>query len=216
MDLPSTSRRQSDVATTTSASNHNIWDSAWNACTQVPPPNLTDVLGAYAQKGDGDREMLLNILKAKSAEDQRIAAVASLHQTILQLQAQAVSAHLANQPLLNGLSTPTPTPPMQSPPPPFQHRSYYPPPAHHHGGSPLHDSSTTPTPNYPNHQTPYASHPTLPPISTIQSACPPSQEPSRKRSRLKLIEPPLSGLPTKPLLDGLWAFPPSTAFHSAT
>ncbi|KIO21726.1 hypothetical protein M407DRAFT_80048, partial [Tulasnella calospora MUT 4182] len=35
-----------------------------------PPPNLTEILAAYAQKGDGDREMLLGILKAKSAEDQ--------------------------------------------------------------------------------------------------------------------------------------------------
>ncbi|CAG7845991.1 SubName: Full=Uncharacterized protein {ECO:0000313/EMBL:CCA69282.1} [Serendipita indica DSM 11827] len=47
-------------------------------------PALGDVLSAYRLKGDGDREMLLAVLNAKAAEDQRAAAVAQLHQSILQ------------------------------------------------------------------------------------------------------------------------------------
>ena len=33
------------------------------------PPSLRDILAAYKHKGDGDREMLLAMLDAKSAED---------------------------------------------------------------------------------------------------------------------------------------------------
>jgi len=162
----------------------NIWDSAWNACTQVPPPNLTEVLGAYAQKGDGDREMLLGILKAKSAEDQRIAAVASLHQTILQLQASALqSGGNALSPSLPGGPTPTPTPPVRSPLPTQSHRrsiTSYSPPMH-----------SAPAPSYapqhpPSSSASYFSHPTLPPISTLRTSPPPAsyQEGTRKRARV--------------------------------
>ncbi|KAG8965624.1 hypothetical protein FRC00_010177 [Tulasnella sp. 408] len=194
------------------SSSSNIWDSAWNACTQTPPPNLTEILAAYAQKGDGDREMLLGILKAKSAEDQRIAAVATLHQTILQLQAAALAAPAlaaagavgaaAGVPpaLTNGLSTPTPTPPVHSPPPPVQHMHHhhrssreYPPP-HHQASRPESPPgaarSITPT-AYPSYYaaTSSSSHPSLPPISTLQSASSATayggeEERSRKRSRV--------------------------------
>lgn len=37
---------------------------------QPPPPSLREILAAYKAKGDGDREMLLTMLNAKSAEDQ--------------------------------------------------------------------------------------------------------------------------------------------------
>jgi len=37
---------------------------------QPPPPSLREILGAYKAKGDGDRDMLLAMLNAKSAEDQ--------------------------------------------------------------------------------------------------------------------------------------------------
>lgn len=68
---------------------------------QPPPPSLREILGAYRSKGDGDRDMLIAMLNAKSAEDQvgaipstlsavltyeqRMAAVASLHRTLLDL-----------------------------------------------------------------------------------------------------------------------------------
>ena len=35
-----------------------------------PPPTLREILGAYRSRGDGDREMLMAMLHAKSAEDQ--------------------------------------------------------------------------------------------------------------------------------------------------
>ena len=68
-----------------------------------PPPSLRDILGAYNTRGDGDRDMLLALLNAKSAEDQvspshapaprhqtpidpqRLASVAALQRTVLQL-----------------------------------------------------------------------------------------------------------------------------------
>ena len=37
---------------------------------QPPPPSLREILGAYRSKGDGDRDMLIAMLNAKSAEDQ--------------------------------------------------------------------------------------------------------------------------------------------------
>ncbi|KAI6045063.1 hypothetical protein EDC04DRAFT_2638250 [Pisolithus marmoratus] len=58
---------------------------SWNIIEQSPPPSLREILGAYKAKGDGDRDMLLAMLNAKSAEDQRLAAVASLHRTLLDL-----------------------------------------------------------------------------------------------------------------------------------
>jgi hypothetical protein len=35
-----------------------------------PPPTIREILAAYKAKGDGDREMLIAMLQAKSAEDQ--------------------------------------------------------------------------------------------------------------------------------------------------
>ena len=40
------------------------------AIIQPPPPSLREILEAYKARGDGDREMLLAMLNAKSAEDQ--------------------------------------------------------------------------------------------------------------------------------------------------
>jgi hypothetical protein len=37
---------------------------------QSPPPTLRELLSAYRTKGDGDRDLLLAILNAKTAEDQ--------------------------------------------------------------------------------------------------------------------------------------------------
>ncbi|KAB5593041.1 hypothetical protein CTheo_3506 [Ceratobasidium theobromae] len=59
---------------------------AFQALSQAPPPTIREILGAYSAKGEGDREMLVALLNAKSAEDQRIAAVATLQQTVLQMQ----------------------------------------------------------------------------------------------------------------------------------
>ena len=37
---------------------------------QPSPPSLRELLEAYSQKGNGDRELLLAMLSAKSSEDQ--------------------------------------------------------------------------------------------------------------------------------------------------
>ncbi|GJJ09457.1 hypothetical protein Clacol_003680 [Clathrus columnatus] len=58
--------------------------SAWHVLEQPPPPTLREILNAYKSKGDGDREMLLAMLNAKSSEDQRIAAIATLHHKLLE------------------------------------------------------------------------------------------------------------------------------------
>lgn len=68
-----------------SADLSRLLNSSWNLIEQSPPPSLREILGAYKAKGDGDRDMLLAMLNAKSAEDQRLAAVASLHRTLLDL-----------------------------------------------------------------------------------------------------------------------------------
>ncbi|KAF8235896.1 hypothetical protein L208DRAFT_1254752 [Tricholoma matsutake] len=44
--------------------------SAFLVLKQSPPPSLHEILIAYRSKADSDRDMLLAMLKAKSAEDQ--------------------------------------------------------------------------------------------------------------------------------------------------
>ncbi|KAI9066700.1 hypothetical protein FKP32DRAFT_1673700 [Trametes sanguinea] len=59
--------------------------SSWRVLEQPPPPTLREILEAYKARGDGDREMLLAMLNAKSSEDQRLASYATLHRTMLDL-----------------------------------------------------------------------------------------------------------------------------------
>ncbi|KAG9088089.1 hypothetical protein FS749_002421, partial [Ceratobasidium sp. UAMH 11750] len=61
---------------------------------QPPPPTLRDILGAYAARGQGDRDMLIALLNAKAAEEARIAAVAALQQNILQMQMSVAAAQI--------------------------------------------------------------------------------------------------------------------------
>ncbi|CAE6398559.1 unnamed protein product [Rhizoctonia solani] len=62
------------------------------ALSQPPPPTLREILSAYAAQGHGDRDMLIALLKAKAAEDQRITSVAQLQQQVLRVQMSALSA----------------------------------------------------------------------------------------------------------------------------
>ncbi|KAH7104110.1 hypothetical protein BKA62DRAFT_635102, partial [Auriculariales sp. MPI-PUGE-AT-0066] len=61
-----------------------ILNSTWTSLQQPTTPSLREVLGAYNAKGTGDRDMLLALLNAKSAEDNRIAATTTLQNTMLQ------------------------------------------------------------------------------------------------------------------------------------
>lgn len=56
---------------------------------QPPPPSVREILSAYSSRGDGDREMLLAMLSAKSAEDQRLASVANLQRGLLDVYQSA-------------------------------------------------------------------------------------------------------------------------------
>ncbi|KAF8203230.1 hypothetical protein BJ912DRAFT_943329 [Pholiota molesta] len=73
--------------------------SAHAALEQPPPPSLREILTAYRTKGDGDRDMLLAMLNAKTAEDERLASVTSLHRTILEIY-----QHSPPQPLVENHS----------------------------------------------------------------------------------------------------------------
>ncbi|KEP53604.1 hypothetical protein V565_029080 [Rhizoctonia solani 123E] len=84
-----------------------ILETTWHALSQAPPPSLREILSAYNAKGEGDREMLVALLNAKSAEDQRLASLAALHQTVLQMQhAIAIAAVTAQQPAARPVSQP--------------------------------------------------------------------------------------------------------------
>ena len=53
-----------------SADLRSLYSSSLSALDTTPPPTLREILTAYKQKGDGDRDMLLAMLNAKTAEDQ--------------------------------------------------------------------------------------------------------------------------------------------------
>ncbi|KAJ7102263.1 hypothetical protein B0H15DRAFT_795789 [Mycena belliarum] len=90
----------------------HVVSSASSVLAQPPPPSLRDILGAYKANGDGDRDMLLAMLNAKSAEDQRLASIAALHRTMLEVYQPPPAP-----PHLNGSHHHYPTPKFtQSPP----------------------------------------------------------------------------------------------------
>ncbi|KAI1797603.1 hypothetical protein LXA43DRAFT_981224 [Ganoderma leucocontextum] len=122
----------------------SILSSSWRVLEQAPPPTLREILEAYKAKGDGDREMLLAMLNAKSSEDQRLASFATLHRTMLDMyQAPHVQPAPPGLPLHipdNHHSQPYshahqfPSPPASyhhSPPSSFSHPLHHDIPRHH-------------------------------------------------------------------------------------
>ncbi|KAB5593337.1 hypothetical protein CTheo_3255 [Ceratobasidium theobromae] len=61
-------------------------DTITKTLSSPPPPTLEEILATFNAQEDGDKELLAAIIRAKEAEDLRIAAVASLQETIVQLQ----------------------------------------------------------------------------------------------------------------------------------
>lgn len=88
-----------------SHSSTSLLASTWQVLDQPPPPTLREILGAYRSRGDGDREMLMAMLNAKSAEDQRIASVASLHRSMLEYY--QISSKQMQEPTYPGAPTST-------------------------------------------------------------------------------------------------------------
>ncbi|VDB99336.1 unnamed protein product [Peniophora sp. CBMAI 1063] len=162
------------------ASPRQIVQSSWNVIDQPPPPSLREILGAYRSRGDGDREMLLAMLSAKSAEDQRIASVANLHQSLLE---QYSAPHV-----------PSPYAYSQQIHPSYRHQTpeydVHLPPVRSHASDPAYQTTYAPR----SRARPYSS-PDAPGAAEPERAYAP--EPSRKRAR---PSPPVhSAQPASPM-----------------
>lgn len=136
---------------------------------------------------------------------QRIASVASLHRTILELQSAAVKDLNARALTTAGYATPSTTPPSHTPPLPHQHAVQHQNQPHHgHGQHQYSDSRRAsmataygPGGSPPTRHEPYptaiassssSSYPTLPPIASMGSMA--YGEPPRKRARAAASPPP--------------------------
>ncbi|EJU01042.1 hypothetical protein DACRYDRAFT_95275 [Dacryopinax primogenitus] len=62
------------------------FDWAVSVLSQPLPPSVREILTAYSKNGREDRELLLTLLAAKTAEDNRIAHQMALHRSLLHLQ----------------------------------------------------------------------------------------------------------------------------------
>ncbi|KAJ8475423.1 hypothetical protein ONZ45_g15610 [Pleurotus djamor] len=131
---------------------------------QPPPPSLREILAAYNSKGDGDRDMLLAMLNAKAAEDQRLASTASLHRTMIEI-CHTTSASEQLPSLTNHYY---PTPHFTHSPPLPEEKPYLSPP--HRSHSPYQSS------RYSSRHAPEYHHR--------------SSQPSRKRHRRSSASPP--------------------------
>jgi len=113
-------------------SQNSLLASTWQVLDQPPPPSLREILGAYRSRGDGDRDMLMAMLNAKSAEDQRIASVASLHRSMLEYY-QVFSRQSQEAPCFSASDPPGPS---------------------HHGGSAYQSQGSNATQSYNHHDAP--------------------------------------------------------------
>ncbi|KZW02036.1 hypothetical protein EXIGLDRAFT_736764 [Exidia glandulosa HHB12029] len=144
--------------------------STWAVLQQPPPPSIREVLTAYNAKGTGDREMLLAMLTAKSAEDQRIASLATLQNSMLQIYTTAASASAPHAAPLSPDSLSRSASGHGKPEPALQHHYA---PAHAHQ---YHQHAHVQQHQHHHHH--------LPPSPSSRVNLPPVRgEPSRKRAR---------------------------------
>ncbi|KAJ7169538.1 hypothetical protein C8R46DRAFT_200288 [Mycena filopes] len=155
--------------------------SASSVLDQPPPPSLRDILGAYKANGDGDRDMLLAMLNAKTAEDQRLASLAALHRTMLEVYQSPPLL-----PLNGGGHHHYPTPNLHTrlhfERPGREHEVY-----HHH-----HVSSLSRSPPHTRVPLPYM-RPCEPATATATTGT----QPRRKRVRASRSPPPPPPLPRR-------------------
>ncbi|KAK1926042.1 hypothetical protein DB88DRAFT_480494 [Papiliotrema laurentii] len=64
----------------------------WDEELPAPPSSLTSILDSFRRSGEGDRELLLSILGAKKAEEERLTALIQTRLTILQARLSIHSA----------------------------------------------------------------------------------------------------------------------------
>jgi len=158
---------------------------------QPPPPSLREILTAYRTKGDGDRDMLLAMLSAKTAEDQRLSSTASLHRTVLEICQQA------------SLS------PTEQPASSANGASHYPTPSFTQ--SPLCDRQSSCHANHRPHvvsynSSPLNSHPHLPPLRDLSMTNDTEHRRKRHRSSRSPHQPRGAAYENSPPSD---RFPPS-------
>lgn len=64
----------------------------WDEELPAPPSSLSSILDSFRRSGEGDRELLLSILGAKKAEEERLTALIQTRLTILQARLSIHSA----------------------------------------------------------------------------------------------------------------------------
>ncbi|TFK20142.1 hypothetical protein FA15DRAFT_689247 [Coprinopsis marcescibilis] len=144
---------------------------------QAPPPSLREILTAYRTKGDGDRDMLLAMLKAKTSEDQRISSLASLQRTIIELHQRTNGAEVLSPPGRSAAGNSYPYSPNHTPGAPSYPADQRP---SRRGGNTHRASSRS--------RSPARAHPHMPPPRDAPN---PHQEPHpRKRHRSSRSPPP--------------------------
>ncbi|KAH9853070.1 hypothetical protein C2E23DRAFT_885059 [Lenzites betulinus] len=182
----------------------SVLAASWRVLEQPPPPTLREILEAYKARGDGDREMLLAMLNAKSSEDQRLASLATLHRAMLDMYQSAPPA--------------PPVLPLHVPEPPSHHHYAH---AHaHHFPSPpasYHHSPHAHIPQQLHHdparrRTDSVSSSLTESRERIARSPSTSAEQPRKRRRTSRSPPPR--LYASPSHDG--ALPPSPYSSSST
>ncbi|KAK8845502.1 hypothetical protein IAR55_006215 [Kwoniella newhampshirensis] len=97
---PSPPRSRRDMSETPSiglgvAFGGNAGGKWWEEELPAPPASLSSILDSFRKSGEGDRDLLLSILGAKKAEEERLTAVIHTRLTILQARLSLHSAAAA-------------------------------------------------------------------------------------------------------------------------
>ncbi|RSH85569.1 hypothetical protein EHS25_003708 [Saitozyma podzolica] len=79
----------------------------WDEELPSPPASLASILDSFRRSGEGDRDLLLSILGAKKAEEERLTALIQTRLTILQAR---LSLHTAAAAQLSSGDMPSPSP----------------------------------------------------------------------------------------------------------
>ncbi|ORY23637.1 hypothetical protein BCR39DRAFT_549051 [Naematelia encephala] len=102
----------------------------WDEELPPPPASLGSILDSFRRSGEGDRELLLSILGAKKAEEERLTALIQTRLTVLQarLSLHSAAASMAAAPERTPSLTSSGSSAVDSPPPPTSNMFMPPPP----------------------------------------------------------------------------------------